>query len=103
VKYYLFVAYDDGMAGVGPTLIPDDDIGKFAQYVNDLPFALVAPLETYGHYIRHELVPPSARKNAYLRGTIIMLFLREVKQNGVLILLDFYPAGSGEWKSTPDE
>jgi hypothetical protein len=59
VKHYFFLAYDDGMAGVGPTLIPDDYIRKFAQYVNDLPFALVAPLETYGHYIRHELVPPS--------------------------------------------
>ena len=37
---------DDGMAGVGPALVADDDIVLFGQQVDDLAFGLVAPLKS---------------------------------------------------------
>jgi hypothetical protein len=41
-----FPANPDGVAGVGAPTIPDDHIRPFAQEINDLSFAFIAPLQT---------------------------------------------------------
>ena len=61
VENDLFAAHHYGVAGIRPALIPDDHVGKFAQYINDLSLALVAPLKAHSRNIRHESIPPSER------------------------------------------
>jgi hypothetical protein len=57
---------DDGMPGIGPTLIPDDNIGIAGQDINDLALTLIAPLRPDDDEITHNVgmpQPVSTRKN----------------------------------------
>ena len=47
VQGKLAVVVDDGVAGVGAALEPDDDIRFRRQHVGDFAFALVAPVGAY--------------------------------------------------------
>jgi hypothetical protein len=50
---YLIVSNDNGMAGIRAALETDHDIGKFCEYVNNLAFSFVAPLDANDDNIRH--------------------------------------------------
>ncbi|MPN18710.1 hypothetical protein SDC9_166073 [bioreactor metagenome] len=46
VKGELAVLVDDGMSGVGPALIADDDVGLLRQHIGQLALALVSPVSS---------------------------------------------------------
>ena len=41
-----FAVYDNGMACIASALIPYDYIKRLGEYINDLTFTFVPPLET---------------------------------------------------------
>jgi hypothetical protein len=41
------VSYDNRMAGIGAAVVTDDDIAVLGQNINNLAFALIAPLQSY--------------------------------------------------------
>ena len=43
-RTYFFFADEDGVPGVVAALGADDDLRRLGQHINDLAFALVAPL-----------------------------------------------------------
>ena len=49
---------DDGVPGVGPAVVPDDEIEPVAEKIDDLPFGLVAPLQPDHARTRHCVGPP---------------------------------------------
>jgi hypothetical protein len=52
----LLAVYDEGMARVRPTAITHHHVGVLRVDVDDLPFALVAPLGPDHDYDRHALL-----------------------------------------------
>ena len=52
-------AGDDGMAGVGPALVADDDIVLLGEQIDDLALGLIAPLQSDDTRGRHCGDPPS--------------------------------------------
>ena len=55
-------AGDDGMAGVGPALVADDDIVLLGEQIDDLALGLVAPLQSDHTRGRHRNAPRDLRK-----------------------------------------
>jgi hypothetical protein len=49
----LFIAYDEGMTGIGTTSVPNDHFGRLGIDVDDFPLPLVAPLGAYDDHGRH--------------------------------------------------
>ena len=45
--------HDDGVAGVGPALVADDDIVLLGEQIDDLPLGFVAPLQSDDTRGRH--------------------------------------------------
>jgi hypothetical protein len=62
MQHILFGTDDDRVAGIAPTLVSHNDIGIKAEKVNDLPFALIAPLGPNQQCTRH--LPRSFRSSA---------------------------------------
>ena len=49
VEDELLISHQDRVPGVGPTLVPRHQGGLLGQYVGDLAFPLVAPLDAHEH------------------------------------------------------
>lgn len=49
VENELLVAYMNGVAGIGPALVPGDDVHISSEDIDDLPFAFITPLTTYDY------------------------------------------------------
>ena len=58
VEKELLFADLDGMAGIGATLIPGDNVDVRREHVDDLPLALVTPLRTDHSNAGHFRGPP---------------------------------------------
>jgi hypothetical protein len=46
MQYKFFIVYNDRMACITATLVSDNNIERLRKYINDLPLALVTPLQT---------------------------------------------------------
>src|SRR5258707_416786 len=53
----LVVTDHEGVAGIGPARVANDDIGVFGVEVDDLSLALVTPLRPHDHDRRHHTSP----------------------------------------------
>ena len=55
---------DDGVAGVGPAVVADDEVELVAEQIDDLPLGLVAPLQAdharAGHFDPVRVLPEVA-------------------------------------------
>ena len=49
-------AHDDGVPGVGPALVANDDIVPLGEKIDDLPFGFVTPLQPNNTRGRHDLL-----------------------------------------------
>ena len=67
---FLVLIGDDGMAGVVPALVADEQIRLLREHIDDLPLPFVAPLGAHHHKV-HRRVGPGAGDRG--RGMIIPL------------------------------
>jgi hypothetical protein len=63
------VADDNGMTGIGATVIPDHDVAVFGKDVYDLALALVAPLQSHDTTIHFVHFPHASYENESPKGT----------------------------------
>ena len=62
MKDVLLVADHDGVPGVGAALAADDPLHLRGQQIDDLAFALIAPLDAHNRHNCHELFSVSCCK-----------------------------------------
>src|SRR5690606_35555764 len=68
VEYEFLVADFDGVAGIGPALETDHQVGLLREEVHDLGFTFIAPLGAYYYSIRHAIPCKTATAGQGAKG-----------------------------------